>query len=227
MNRYESGDYLENNPDWHQEDSPWKASQIHKMLTRKPIEIKSVADIGCGAGEILAIMAAASPDILFHGFDISPQALAIASRKTNVNLTFSQEDAFERNQTFDLAMAIDVFEHVEDPYSFLRGMRKISRYQMYHIPLDMTVVNILRDTTINRLRHDVGHIHYFNKHTALSILRETGHEIIDHFYTPGLDVSGKSWKSKVAVLPRKLLYSISPDLAVRTVGGWSMMVLTG
>ncbi|AFL80696.1 hypothetical protein Aeqsu_1200 [Aequorivita sublithincola DSM 14238] len=32
-----NGEYLQKNPTWHIEDSPWKASQIVKMLARNPI----------------------------------------------------------------------------------------------------------------------------------------------------------------------------------------------
>jgi len=49
----EKGNYLENNPTWHIEDSPWKAKQIFKMLNKNSINPKSIAEIGCGAGEIL------------------------------------------------------------------------------------------------------------------------------------------------------------------------------
>ena len=31
---YKSGEYLEKNPTWHVEESPWKARQIMRMLAR-------------------------------------------------------------------------------------------------------------------------------------------------------------------------------------------------
>ena len=50
---YTQGDYLENNPTWHVEDSPWKAQQIIKMMRRNNIRPKTVCEVRCGAGEIL------------------------------------------------------------------------------------------------------------------------------------------------------------------------------
>ena len=47
------GEYLRNNPAWHVEDSSWKARQVMKMLNRNSLNPKTVAEAGCGAGEIL------------------------------------------------------------------------------------------------------------------------------------------------------------------------------
>jgi ubiquinone/menaquinone biosynthesis C-methylase UbiE len=51
---YVSGEYLQNNPMWHVEDSPWKAKQILKILGRNNIAPGTICEVGCGAGEILA-----------------------------------------------------------------------------------------------------------------------------------------------------------------------------
>src|SRR3974390_3184813 len=51
---YKSGDYLANNPTWDEEDSAWKAGQVLKMLDRNHLAPKSIVDVGCGAGGILA-----------------------------------------------------------------------------------------------------------------------------------------------------------------------------
>ena len=81
-NIYTGGEYLKQNPTWHEEDSPWKALQVQTMLARHPLPIRSIAEIGCGVGGILAQLRQTLPDgIEFHGFDIA--AAAIASRTTS------------------------------------------------------------------------------------------------------------------------------------------------
>ncbi len=45
------GHYLENNPSWHIEDSPWKARQILRMLKKNKISPGTVCEIGCSVGE--------------------------------------------------------------------------------------------------------------------------------------------------------------------------------
>ena len=53
MDRYTTGSYLESNPDWHVEDSAWKAEQVQAMLDRHSIAPRTVCEVGCGAGEVL------------------------------------------------------------------------------------------------------------------------------------------------------------------------------
>ena len=79
-------------------------------------------------------------------------------------------------------MAIDVFEHVEDYFGFLRKLREKAEYKIFHIPLDLSVQTVLRSSPIIKGRKSVGHIHYFTKETALETLKDTGYEIIDYFY---------------------------------------------
>lgn len=53
QNIYADQTCLREHPTWHAEDSPWKAQQIWRMLACHPLEISTVGEIGCGAGEIL------------------------------------------------------------------------------------------------------------------------------------------------------------------------------
>jgi hypothetical protein len=75
-------------------------------------------------------------------------------------------------------------------------------------------------------RKKVGHIHYFTKETVLETLRDTGYTIIDYFYTSGsIDLPNQSWKSKLLKVPRKILFFLNKDFAVRVLGGYSLMIL--
>jgi hypothetical protein len=57
-------------------------------------------------------------------------------------------------------------------------------------------------------------------------LRDTGYEVIDWFYTRGsLELPNRGWKANLLSLPRKLLFFIHQDLAVRVLGGFSLLVL--
>ena len=225
---YDDGTYLDNNPTWHEEDSPWKAKWIKTIVEKNNLAPKRICEIGCGVGEILNLLSDSYSEKEFFGYEISPQAYEIARTKEKNNLSFKLQNLLENNQeSFDLAMAIDVFEHVEDYFGFLRAPKEKAEYKIYHIPLDLSVQNVLRSHPIIDGRKTVGHIHYFTKETALESLKDTGHEIIDYVYTPGtLVLPNQSWKSKLAKMPRKLAYAINQDLAVRVLGGYSLLVLT-
>ena len=138
---YEDGTYLERNQTWHKEDSPWKAKQIVKILKRNNISPQRMCEIGCGAGEVLNCLANEYGDgVIFSGYDISPQAFTICSKKEKKNLHFFLKDLLDEEElTFDVMMAIDVFEHVEDYFGFLRKLKRYGTYKIFHIPLDLSV----------------------------------------------------------------------------------------
>jgi len=225
---YADGTYLDNNPRWHEEDSLWKAKQIDRMLKKNNIYPSSICEIGCGAGEILNCLANGyGSNVIISGYEVSPQAFEICKKKEKQNLHFYLKDILdERDVSFDVVMAIDVFEHVEDYFGFLRKFQAKGKYKVFHIPLDLSVQKVLRSSLLMKSRESVRHIHYFTKETALATLKDTGYEVLDYFYTCGsFDLPNRSWKAKLLNLPTKLLYSIHQDLTVRILGGFSLLVL--
>ena len=78
---YESDLYAEKNPTWHEEDAPWKAGHIERMIKRNRIPCDSIGEIGCGTGEILLTLQKAFPAATLSGYEISPQALAMQPAK--------------------------------------------------------------------------------------------------------------------------------------------------
>jgi ubiquinone/menaquinone biosynthesis C-methylase UbiE len=81
-NQYASGSYLERNPTWHVEESSWKARQVLRMLDNHRLSPETVAEIGCGAGEVLRqLQLAMDSNCRFCGYDISPQAIAMCQTR--------------------------------------------------------------------------------------------------------------------------------------------------
>jgi cyclopropane fatty-acyl-phospholipid synthase-like methyltransferase len=225
---YKNGTYLDCNPTWHEADSRWKANHILKLLKKNGISPSTICEVGCGAGAILECLASDYGDrILLSGYEVSPQAFEICRKKERQNLHFFLKDLLGEKQTsFDVVMAIDVFEHVEDYFGFLRKLHEKGEYKIFHIPLDMSVQMVLRKSPILELRSSVGHIHYFTKETALSTLKDTGYEVVDYFYTcSALELPNRGWKANLLKLPRKVLFFVNQDLAARILGRFSLMVL--
>jgi len=225
---YEDGTYLDHNPSWHEEDSLWKAGKIQEIIKRNELTPAKIGEVGCGAGEILNQLSFEYGEgVEFYGYEISPQAFALCEKKSTQNLHFELMDILKDNEAyFDIALAIDVFEHVEDYFAFLRKLREKADYKIFHIPLDLSVQSVLRSSPIIKGRKSKGHIHYFTVETALETLKDTGYEIIDCFYTgSSVGVPSRNWKVALLKLPRKILFSINKKLAVRVLGGYSLMVL--
>ena len=228
MNIYTDGQYLESNPDWHESHSDWKSAFVVKALEKHGITPRSVAEIGCGAGQILVELKAKLPaDVVFTGYEISPQAFARASTKTAERLTYRNEDVLSADNPphFDLALAIDVFEHVDDYIGFIRRIARIARYKAFHIPLELSVSSMLRPGTLAAARRDVGHIHYYTRETALATLRAAGLTVIEEHFTSIAIDRPTALKTKLLRLPRKAAAAAAPNLAARLFGGFSLFVL--
>lgn len=226
---YKDGRYLRLHPTWHAEDSHWKAKQIIRIIERNHLHPNSICEIGCGAGEVLNQLHLLMPnDCSFTGYEISPQAFQLCEQKEKERLHFHLSNLLQDDEAhFDVVLAVDVFEHVEDCFGFLRELRKKGRYKIFHIPLDLSVQAVLRSSPIIRYRQILGHIHYFTKETALATLRDTGYEVLDCFYTAhSLDLQTKSFKSWLAMVPRQMLFRLGSDMTVRILGGFSFLVLT-
>lgn len=224
---YVTDEYEKNNPSWHEEDSPWKARQIEGMIVQNGLSVNTICEIGCGTGEILLNLEHAFPEATLAGYEIAPQAYHRAVDKETERTTFFLQDALETDQPpFDLVLAIDVIEHVEDYLTFLKKLKPLGKYKIFHIPLDLSVQSVARSWPILQLRKGVGHIHYFYKDTALAALADCGYTVIDTAYTASrLELPNQARSSRLMRLPRRLMYAVSPDLAVRVLGGYSLLVL--
>lgn len=224
---YQSGEYLDKNPRWHAADSPWKAAQILKMIRKQNLNPATVCEVGCGAGEILNRLHAELPAANFFGYEVSPQAYEICSAKTKERLQFRLGDLLETEERFDLLLCIDVFEHVPDYLSFLERLRGRANRFIFHIPLDLSALSLLRPARLMKTRYGVGHLHMFTAETALAVLKDTGYETLDSFFTAGgleLEKNQKRLRTVLANLPRRVLGKFSPRLAARILGGYSLLV---
>jgi SAM-dependent methyltransferase len=220
--------YLEKNKSWHIEDSPWKAKQILSIMQKNNINPQSIVEIGCGAGEILKQLKnmMAVKDVLFSGYDISPDAATFWKERQDDRLHFYQENLLVTTSYYDLLLMIDVFEHVEDYFLFIKASNDKAKYKIYHIPLDISVVSVIRNKLIDS-REKVGHLHHYMKDTALATLKDCGQEIIDYAYTSAaLDATDKKVRTKILNVFRKFLFNFNQDLTVRLFGGYSLIVLT-
>jgi SAM-dependent methyltransferase len=227
--RYTDGGYFAKQPDWHVGDSPWKASHVLAMLARNNLTPKTVCEVGCGAGEIHAQMhRQMPPDVRFTGYEVSPQAHALCQSRRAERLDFRLGDAFTAGEHYDLAVMMDVVEHVEDSYGFLRKLRGLADYKLLHIPLDLSAYAVV-GPTLMRGRAAMGHIHYYTRATALALLSETGYDVIDSYYTFGSIHSpgqrGGSLPATALRLARHAVYFVSKELCVRLLGGASLLVL--
>ena len=222
IERYLDGTYATTHPSWHAEYSSWKAKQVMKSLARTGIQPHTVAEVGCGCGAILTHVSRLLPSAVFDGYDISPQATLLAEEQQVSGVTFHCEDFLQSDRTFDLVLLMDVVEHIEDCFTFLRSVHRSAKSVIVHFPLDMSAYGVLRGAPMSARRAD-GHLHYFSKDTALSTMEECGYDILDWFYTAKQEFS-LGFKSSLSYLVRRSLYRIAPDFSVLALGCYGLLV---
>lgn len=239
--RYEQGEYLKDNPDWHAADAPWKARKVLQLLRRNELVPRTVCDVGCGAGEILRRLQGELPfDTRLVGYDISPQAISLCREKENARLQFVCGDFLQSGrEPQDLLLLLDVFEHVPDYLGFLAALRTKARRFVLHIPLDVSVQTVLSGSRRELgMRSRYGHLHYFTAETALEALNDAGYCVEDLLYTwdgeceGGFPPVAPGWKAKAKYPLKYLRYALEwnafqwrPGLLARLRPSYNLLVL--
>lgn len=225
---YTSGKYLEDNPGWHKDDSPWKAEQILRMMNKHGLKPAALCEVGCGAGEILSRLYEQLPATRLHGYEVSPQAFELCKRREKQRLHFYLKDLLETQEKYDLLLCIDVFEHIPNYLSFLEEIRERAGRFIFHIPLDLSLLTILRPRRLLQTRYGVGHLHTFTYELAMAVVKDTGYEILDAYLTAGgleLPTDQRRARTALANLPRRVVGKFSKRHSARLFGGYSLLVL--
>ena len=225
--RYTSGEYADLNPDWDSGDSQWKAALVTEMIAKHSLPTKSIVEIGCGAGGILASLRGRFPISEIAGYDIAPELPALWKSHDGLGIRFELGDYFERSgEVPDVILLLDVIEHLGNPYDFLSKLRDRSRYIVFHIPLDLSSLSVLREDPLLHVRRKVGHLHFFTKSLAIETLTECGFEITDARYTnASFSAPRRTWKTKIASIARRIIYKVMGEAGVRLIGGQTLIVL--
>lgn len=226
--RYTSEEHLEKNPNWHIEESPWKVSHITRLLRANSLHPETIGEIGCGFGEVLRLLQKELDESSeFWGYEISPVAFAEAQKRANSRLHFRLGDlSTEPEMRFDLLLALDVVEHVEDYLGFLQQIRPKGQWKIFQVPLELSAQTVLRRRALIQQRVRMGHLHYFTKETFLRTLEDCSYEILDSVYTSSsLELPTHVLTTKLMRGPRRLCSLFSKDLTARLLGGYRLMVL--
>jgi len=225
--RYTGRDYHERNPTWDAVDSPWKAARIHAMLVAHGVSSRTVAEIGCGAGGVLAELRRSLPDAALYGFDIAPALVEYWNQHADARIDFELGDflAVSRRH-YDVILLLDVLEHLANPFDFLARVRTHADHFVFHVPLDLSASTVAREWPLLHVRNKVGHLHFFTKGLALTLLEECGYAVVDWKYTgAAFNAPQRTLKTRLASAARMLVYAANKDFGVRVLGGETLIIL--
>ncbi|HEX5548511.1 MAG TPA: class I SAM-dependent methyltransferase, partial [Ktedonobacterales bacterium] len=165
---YRSGTYQELAPSWHVEESAGKAEEIARLLRSHQLTPHTFCEVGCGAGEVLRQLQLKLPvDCELIGYDISPKAIELARQRENERLhVYLGDFRTDDTKSYDVLLVLDVLEHLEDYFAFLRSLKARGTYKVFFFPLDLSVQTVIRPHGLLHTRDAYAHLHYFTKETA-------------------------------------------------------------
>jgi SAM-dependent methyltransferase len=122
---------------WRRLTARGKADHITRLWGAAPPP-GAVCEVGCGDGAILAELAARGFGATFDGFEVSPQAAAIAAHRTELRRVeaYDGEHLPVPDGAYDLGILSHVLEHVPDPLATLTETARACRRVAIEVPLE-------------------------------------------------------------------------------------------
>ncbi|MHA1729093.1 MAG: methyltransferase domain-containing protein [Promethearchaeota archaeon] len=236
-NLYQNNGYLKKNPTLHKEDSLWKISKIIPVVNKFFRYSKrdendkrnklTLLDAGGGAGLILNGVAAYinekyTIEIDKYALDLSNEALK-QQKKHNPDLKKALNEDIRytslKDKEINLALLIDLLEHIPQPETALEEIKRISNFVILKVPLENVFLNKIRNiVTGGRVRKhlikDIGHINYYNFQILRRQIEKHMGQIIDYSYTNlhAFFFINTSGFRKLFYFILKLVFKITPKL---------------
>ncbi|MGL4913490.1 MAG: methyltransferase domain-containing protein [Romboutsia sp.] len=182
----------------------WKFDSVYSLTIRNEILDKIVLDkskkinileIGCACGSTLLRLKSIYKDCELYGLDIDKDSIDIAQfiEGANIKVANIEDDSvvFE-NEQFDLIIALDVLEHLNDPWAV---MQKLNKYLKKDGQIIVSIPNIMHISIVNNLirgswdYQDCGildrtHLRFFTLKSMNSMFDMIGYSTIYYFSTP-------------------------------------------
>jgi SAM-dependent methyltransferase len=199
-------------------DSPhqrWKIAALEDVLSR--IEYASVLDVGAGDGVLLSRVA--KPSARRVGTDLADDALEkMRGRGLEAVKADHDEGLPFDDETFDLAMCLDVLEHVFAPERLLSEIRRVTKRGgrvVLSVPNAFNLANRIayalgRHVDVMDVAHRTGatfseHIRFFSEPLLDKMVAAQGMRVVERkYYFPDelSDVKAAPWAARLVTLPR-------------------------
>lgn len=210
---------------WRQLSARGKADHAIELCARAGLSPKSVAEIGCGDGALLAELGARGLAGELHGFEVSEEAARIARGRGAPGLAgvtvFDGAQLPVADDAFDLALLSHVLEHVPDPAALLREAARVSRAVVLEVPLEANLS--ARRASKRSESAEIGHLQALDRTAVGAMVSAAGlrveEELLDplplevHTFFAPTGAARARATAKAAV--RRALFSVSPRLAER------------
>lgn len=173
--------YTDAMTEWRELGAKYKAANILSVCRKHAFS--KVIECGAGEGSILKFLDESAAFAELYAVEISDTGIQqIEKRQLQRLKEVRKFDGYQLpypDKHFDMAYCSHVIEHVEHPRLLLRELKRISRFQVFEIPLDYSVGI---DANVKDLLA-YGHINVYTPSLFKFLLRSEGFEIRDETLT--------------------------------------------
>jgi ubiquinone/menaquinone biosynthesis C-methylase UbiE len=156
-------------------------NQVYKLL--KPLKLDSILDVGCGEGITLFNFEKEGIGKKLYGIDYSDDALKIG-KKIHPHLNLRKGDIYdieEKDGSFDLVMATEVLEHLDNPEKALQELIRVSKkYVMLSVPNEPFFIgaNFIRGKYLKNFGNHPEHINHWTLFSFRKFLQKNNLTIV-------------------------------------------------
>lgn len=134
---------------------------------------RRILEVGCGEGQVLARLARRFPNAELLGTDVSADIVAEAHAR-HPGLCFDVRSVYDVAALgrFDLVVACEVFEHLDDPPRALAAIASVSGGVFASVPREplWRVLNVTRGRYWSALGNTPGHVQHWSRAAFLEFL---------------------------------------------------------
>lgn len=173
---------------WNQDMQPGQANLLQAILDMWPRHCQNALDVGCGDGKISRVLAETT-GARFTGVDISREAL---KRLPFEGIEGSADDLPFPDESFDLSMSTDSFEHLPDAVeegAWREIFRVTKEWVMVAVPFREEMLDGLADC------HHCHGLYHVNWHQRRYDIRDMVRRAPEGWEVTSIVLSGENWLS--------------------------------
>ena len=173
--------YSDKMTEWRELGGKYKAQNILSVCNN--YKFVKVLECGAGEGSILKFLDQSNAFPELHAIEISDSGIAqIKARKLAKLKEVKKFNGYEipyADKSFDMVYCSHVMEHVEHPRLLLRELKRVSKFQVFEVPLDYAIGI---DCQVDHLL-SYGHINVYTPSLFKFLLKSEGYEILEETLT--------------------------------------------